>query len=194
MTTDQVAQLIYLMVLLAAIGGSFLLGMRKGEGARLARHGAVWGLIFIGAIAAIGLWSDIRSTVLPRQEVFAAENRVVLPRRPDGHFHLTLKIGGTPVDFLVDTGASNVVLSRPDAERLGIDLDALAYFGTAMTANGAVRTARVRLSDVWLGEMEEPAMTAWVTDGEMPGSLLGMDYLRRFDRIEIAGDRLVLNR
>lgn len=194
MTTDQVAQLIYLMVLLAAIGGSFFAGMRKGEGAKLARHAASWGLIFVGAIAAIGLWSDIRSTVLPRQEVFAAENRVVLPRRPDGHFHLTLDIAGTPVDFLVDTGASNVVLSRPDAERLGIDLDALAYFGTAMTANGPVRTARVKLSEVRLGSMEEPVMTAWVTDGEMPGSLLGMDYLRGFERIEILRDELVLTR
>lgn len=194
MTTDQVAQLVYLMVLLAAIGGSFLVGMRKGEGAKLARHAATWGLIFVGTIAAIGLWSDIRSSVLPRQEVFAAENRVVLPRRPDGHFHLTLDIGGTPVDFLVDTGASNVVLSRPDAERLGIDLDALAYFGTAMTANGPVRTARVKLSDVSLGGMEEPVMTAWVTDGEMPGSLLGMDYLRTFERIEILRDQIVLTR
>lgn len=194
MTTDQVAQLIYLMVLLAALGGSLLFGLRRGEGGRLARHAASWGLIFIGAIAAIGLWSDIRSTVAPRQEVFAAENRVVLPRGRDGHFHLRLEIGGTPVDFLVDTGASNVVLSRPDAERLGIDLDALAYFGTAMTANGPVRTARVRLTDVKLGEIEEPTLTAWVTDGEMPGSLLGMDYLRTFDRIEIEKDRLVLTR
>jgi aspartyl protease family protein len=33
-----------------------------------------------------------------------------------------------------------------------------------------------------------------VTDGEMPGSLLGMAYLQRFSRIEIADGTLVLER
>jgi aspartyl protease family protein len=36
-------------------------------------------------------------------------------------------------------------------------------------------------------------VAAWVTDGEMDGSLLGMDYLGKF-HLELAADRLLLRR
>jgi len=56
-----------------------------------------------------------------------------------------------------------------------------------------VRTARVKLADVALGPVVDASLTAWVTDGEMPESLLGMDYLGRFS-IEISGARMILTR
>ncbi|KFI30281.1 aspartyl protease [Haematobacter massiliensis] len=193
MSGNDVGQFIYLMLLLAAVGGSFLLG-RRGGGMTLLRHAALWGLIFFGVLAVIGLWGDIRSTVMPRQQVMEDGARIEVPRGRDGHFHLTLEVDGTPVSFIVDTGASNVVLSREDARAIGLDPDELPYFGQAMTANGLVRTARVRLEELRLGPHAERNVTAWVSEGEMPGSLLGMDYLRRFERLEIAGDRMILTR
>lgn len=193
MTNDQIAQLIYLMLLLCAVGGSVLLSTRANGGTK-ARHLATWGLIFVGVIAAFGLWSDIRSTVLPRQEVFEDENRIEVPRGNDGHFHLVLEVDGTRLPFIVDTGASNVVLSRKDAQRLGIDPETLVFAGEAATANGTVRTARVTLENVRLGHLEDRRLTAWVNDGELHSSLLGMDYLRRFQRIEMLPDRLILTR
>ncbi len=70
---------------------------------------------------------------------------------------------------------------------------ALAYIGVAETANGMVRTSRVRLQDVALGPWRDEVLPAWVSDGQMPGSLLGMDYLGRF-HIQLAGDTMVLRR
>ncbi len=49
------------------------------------------------------------------------------------------------------------------------------------------------LTDVRLGEIVDDRLTAQVNDGDMEGSLLGMEYLGRF-RIEIDGDRMVLKR
>ena len=63
-----------------------------------------------------------------------------------------------------------------------------------MTANGEVRSARVRLDTLNLGEIQDRNVTASVTDGEMFGSLLGMTYLQRYDRIEIEDNRLILHR
>ena len=63
-----------------------------------------------------------------------------------------------------------------------------------MTANGIVRTARVTLNDVRLGNIQDAAVSAYVNEAEMDGSLLGMDYLSRFERIEIARGRLILTR
>ncbi|MBC7153534.1 MAG: TIGR02281 family clan AA aspartic protease [Rhodobacteraceae bacterium] len=195
MGDDTTARLIYLGLLGAVIGGYFLVANRHNLG-RMAQQASIWGLIFVGVAAGYGLWADIRSDIRPQQAVFSApgETRIEVPRAQDGHYYLTLQIAGTPVTFIVDTGASDVVLSREDAERLGLDPGNLAYLGRAGTANGTVHTARVTLSDVRLGAIHDPRLTAWVSQGEMPGSLLGMAYLQRFTRIEIAGDRLLLSR
>ena len=190
MDSDTTARLIYLGLLLAAIGGWVLVEYRGRLGAAL-RTGLAWGLIFVGVMAGYGLWTDMR-TDIRRQAVMVGEAMEV-PRAPDGHYYLTLSINGTPVEFMVDTGATNVVLSRRDAERLGIDPASLVYLGEAQTANGTVRTARVKLPEVVLGPWRDEALAAWVNDGEMDGSLLGMDYLGQF-HLEIAADRMLLRR
>jgi aspartyl protease family protein len=186
-------RLAYLVLLGAAILGYLLVANRDRLGTLL-RQGMLWGLIFVGVIAAAGLWQDIRQASAPRQAIIAAEGRVEVPRSLDGHYYLTLEIGGVPVRFVVDTGATDIVLTRRDAERLGIDLARLAFTGSARTANGTVRTARVRLDEVALGPIRDTRVPAWVNEGEMDTSLLGMAYLNRFARIEIARDRLILTR
>jgi len=192
MSGDDYGRLIYLVLLGSAVAGWFFMQNRQRLG-KVAQQAAVWGLIFIGAIAAVGLWSDIRNNVAPRQS-YLDGGMVEVPRAPDGHYYLTLQIDGMPVRFVIDTGASDMVLSRSDARALGIDPDGLSYFGSAMTANGPVRTARVTLDTVALGEIADRHVTAWVNDGEMDESLLGMAYLQRFASIEIAGGKLVLRR
>lgn len=185
-------RLVYLVILGSVLVLWFVVQARDSLG-KLLQHAAVWALIFLGAIAAVGLWQDIRQTVAPSQSV-VSDTRVELPRAPDGHYYLTAQVQGTPIRFVVDTGASQIVLSRQDARRAGIDVDDLVYTGRARTANGTVRTAPVRLDRVAIGPIEDRNVRAVVNEGEMDGSLLGMDYLRRFSSVEITGDRLVLTR
>lgn len=191
MDGDTTARLIYLGLLLAAVGGWVIAEFRGRMGFAL-RTGMAWGMIFLGVMAGYGLWQEMRTEVIPRQAVMEG-GEITLPRAPDGHYYLTLDIAGTPLRFMVDTGATNVVLSRDDARTLGFDPATLMYLGEARTANGVVRTARVELQDVRLGPYADPRLRAYVNDGDMEGSLLGMDYLGRY-RIEIAGDRMVLRR
>ena len=193
MTGDDTARLIYLVLLGCVIGGYFFLSGRQRLG-ETARAAALWGFIFIGVIVAYGLWNDVQRTVLPTQTVFSEEGVIEAPRQGDGHFYLTLSVDGTPIEFVVDTGATDVVLSKDDARRVGIDPDTLVYGGRALTANGEVRTARVRLPNVMVGDIEEGTVRASVNDGDLSVSLLGMSYLERFGRIEIRGDRLLLER
>lgn len=195
MTADDIGRLTYL-VLLGAVLLAYVLIANRDRLGQVVRSALLWGLIFLGAIAAVGLWQDVRDQVRPQQAVMtdAAGTRIEVPRAPDGHYYLTLDIAGTPVRFVVDTGATDMVLSRADARRVGIDLDGLRYSGRAITANGSVRTARVRLPEVALGRIVDRDVTAWVNEGEMDLSLLGMGYLQRFSRIEIERNRLILTR
>lgn len=192
MSTDQIMQLTYLVLLAAVVGGSAIVAGRSNWG-KMGQQAAIWALIFVGVIAAYGLWEEVRNDVAPQQSLVVG-GTIAVPRSHDGHFHLTLEIDGTPVDFIVDTGATQVVLSQRDAARIGLDPAALDYVGSAQTANGVVRTAPVFLDEVNLEGMIDRNVSAVVNGGEMQGSLLGMSYLRRFERIEIAGNQLVLQR
>ncbi len=188
MDGETLARVGYLAIILVALMGWVLVEFRQRMGQAL-RMGLAWGLIFFGMVAGYGLWSDIRQDILPMQTVAGGE--VSVPRAEDGHYYLTLAINDTPVHFMVDTGASSMVLSLQDAEALGIERDSLRFLGEAQTANGVVRTARVTLPLVTLGPFRNEDFSAFVNEGEMDGSLLGMDYLGQF-ALEFRAGQLVL--
>ena len=190
MSGDQTANLIYLGLLLAALAGWGFFQMRENLG-RTVQYIAVWGLLFVAVMAGYGLWHDLRRDVLPMQDILAT-GQIELPRDRSGHYHATLQVNGVPVEFVVDTGATTVVLTQKDAKRAGIATEDLSFFGQAQTANGTVAIAPVRLDSLALGPMVANDVAAAVTGGEMDISLLGMTYLERFAKIEIAGGRLLL--
>lgn len=189
----ETGRLIYLALLGGALIAYMLIANRGQMGAML-RAALLWGLIFVGVIAAVGLWEDLRETVAPGRAVSFGEGRIEVPRDVSGHYYVTLEVQGTPVRFVVDTGATHMVLSRQDAMRVGLDPGSLVYTGLANTANGTVRTARVTLGEVAFGGFLDTDVAAWVNEGEMELSLLGMSYLARFERIEIERGRLILTR
>ncbi len=192
MSEDQTADVIYLSLLGGALLLSYIIASRTNIGKMLQQAG-IWILIFMGAIAVIGMWPEIQRTITPRQAV-VDDTTVVLPRNRDGHYYLTLEVNDVPIEFVVDTGASQVVLSQDDARLVGLDPSDLSYLGTANTANGTVRTAAVRLETVKLGPIVDTRVRAVVNDGQMFGSLLGMTYLNNFDSITIKDGELILSR
>ncbi|MGX9353875.1 retropepsin-like aspartic protease family protein [Roseobacteraceae bacterium S113] len=191
MSGTDTGNLIYLVVLLGAVVFWFIASNRESMG-KILQQSLLWGLIFLGVIAAYGLWDDIRGTVLPQQAVFEEEGRIELPRMPDGHYYLTAEVNGAQTRFVVDTGATSVVLTQDAARAAGLDPSELAFTSIARTANGSVRTAPVVLDSLNVGAVEARGVRAVVNEGDMPESLLGMSYLQRFDRIEIADGLLIL--
>ena len=192
MDEPDFARLAYLAILGSVLVVWFLVHNRQSLG-KLAQAAIAWALIFLGVIAAYGLWDDIRQTVLPRQSFVDGET-VEVPRARDGHFYLTLMVNDVSVDFLVDTGATHLVLTQADAARVGLNPDDLHFTGRAMTANGEVRTAPVRLDRIDLGDISDRNIRAWVNQGVLEQSLLGMSYLQRWSKIEITSRGLLLIR
>ena len=193
MEENDFASLIYLSVLAAVILGSVLVS-RRGELGRVFRQAGVWLLIFVGVVALVTSWQDIRQSSQSRSFQKSENGSIIIPKEVDGHYHLTLTINDREIDFLVDTGASDVVLTRQDAARVGFDPDRLDYWGTANTANGTVRLATVRLETVRLGDILDENIRASVNYAPMEKSLLGMRYLSRFDIIEITKNQMILKR
>ncbi|MCG3185670.1 MAG: hypothetical protein IOMNBAOH_00180 [Rhodocyclaceae bacterium] len=97
-----------------------------------------------------------------------------------GHFVTEGAINGTPVRFMVDTGATLIALGATDARRIGVDLSQ-AQQGIAQTANGMTPIWRVKLGTVKIGSVMLRDVDAAVHAGELPVALLGMSFLNRMD-------------
>ncbi len=193
MDTDNVMRLVYLSVLGTAVVFWFLAQNRQSLNKTLQQVMA-WVFIFVGVVAVVGLWEDIRTTVGPAPQMTVTGESIEVPRSADGHYYLSVQVNGEPITFLVDTGASQIVLSDKDARRAGIDPNQLNYFGRALTANGEVRTAPVRLDTLTVGPITDQNVSAWINEGDLHKSLLGMDYLHRFSNIQFTDGRMILSR
>jgi aspartyl protease family protein len=111
-----------------------------------------------------------------------------------GQFLVNATVNGKAIRFLIDTGASGIALSRRDAARLGFDDGTLNFNTPFSTANGMTRGAPVTLDALQVGPLTGHAVRAWVNEGDLDQSLLGMSYLSTLGRVEIRGDTLILER
>ncbi len=115
-----------------------------------------------------------------------------IPKAQDGHFWANATVNDKAVRFLVDTGASVVVLTEADAQRLGIDKSSLVYDRKVITAMGATQAATVTLASVAVGQSTVHNVEALIIP-QGGTSLLGMSYLGRLSRMEATPSSLVLH-
>jgi aspartyl protease family protein len=123
----------------------------------------------------------------------ASGHTTAIPKGRDGHFWANASVNNTAVRFLVDTGASQVVLTPSDALRLGFKADDLVYDRKVITANGPSFAAMVRLKSVGVGTSTVRDVDALVVKDGLQISLLGMSYLGRLSRFEATRTSLILH-
>lgn len=116
---------------------------------------------------------------------------VALARNDDGHFYTDAQVNGTSINFVVDTGASVVSLTRADAERAGITVDPAQFQVVAQGASGPVMGASVVLNEVSLNGHRVSGLPALVL-ADSPVSLLGQNYLKQFASVAIENDQMML--
>jgi len=115
-----------------------------------------------------------------------------LPRQDDGHFYLDMLVNGVPIRFLVDTGASLVALTVKDAQIAAVPVDRAQFQVVGRGASGDVRGQVVELGQLGIAGKTVTSVDAVVIDGGEQ-SLLGQNFLSRFDSVEINGDEMVLH-
>lgn len=118
---------------------------------------------------------------------------VVLPRDAGGHFYAEVSSGSGTVTMLVDTGATVVALTADDAATMGVEWRANQVRPVARGANGDVYGVPVTLDRIEVGGIEARRVQAIVVPEGLGISLLGQSFLSEVDRVEVAGDEMVLH-
>jgi aspartyl protease family protein len=102
---------------------------------------------------------------------------IVLEQDRNGHYQVEGLINGQTVNFLVDTGATDVAIPESMARALGLDFGPRVQ---VMTAAGPSKAWMTRLNQVSIGGISRRDVRATITSGEFNGVLLGMSFLRHY--------------
>jgi aspartyl protease family protein len=194
----EVARLVWLFALIALISSGIVFS-REARFGETVRNLGIW--VAIAAILAFAFsfqdelrfaWGRVRAELVPGYPVETSLNAVELAEGLDGHFHVIGEANGQEVDFMVDTGAADTVLTPADAARLGIDLSQLEFSRFYETANGLGRGAPIRLESLAIGSIIYYDFPVTVNETNMGSSLLGMSFLRQLESFEVRDRRLIL--
>lgn len=139
------------------------------------------------------VWDQIRGELMPSLALVHTPGEVELRRNWDGHFRADARVNGRPLNMMVDTGASMVLIPFERANAIGIDPELLRFSMRVSTANGDSFVAPVRLSTVQVGPIVLRDVEAAVTHrGRLDTPLLGMSFIEELTETTFRGDRLIL--
>lgn len=157
--------------------------------------GLKWGPLFIVVfwlVIMAAVYGGIKLVMQPRQITISMAGDMTIPRARDGHFYAPGTIGGQPVVFLVDTGASYVTVSQAFADHAGIRGGSPMRFHTA---NGVIEGRIVSDVPVSLGPASVSGVKVAIGMNGIARdqALLGQSFLSKF-QITLTGDEMVLRR
>jgi len=121
----------------------------------------------------------------------ASDHVIRIKAAGDGHYYIKGSADGVPLDFIIDTGASNIVLPKEVAERL--HNGPLNFNLPTYTANGVTQSAQVTIRKLTIGPYTVNDVPAWANGGPLDTPLLGMSWLRHFRSIEIENGVMTLH-
>jgi aspartyl protease family protein len=164
-------------------------------------HAGIWtGLVLAVVIGhshyreIVALYDRIAADLVPSSGRTIDAHAIAFSIANDGHYWIDARADGKSVRFMLDTGASDIVLTKADAKRLGFDLADLAFNQVFNTANGKTRAAPISLDELRIGPIVLTRVHAYVNEGELHQSLLGMAFLARMASLEIKDDVLTIRR
>ena len=159
-------------------------------------------LLVVGSYAAfyadraVGTYSEFHAAVVQpaneSREPTSSGRSLMLESDHQGHFQVEARVEGRFVDFIVDTGASLVVLRETTAAQVGIRLQPRDYTATLVTANGKIMAARATIERIEVGGITVYDVPVVLPDEALAKNLLGVSFLSRLKRYDYAKGRMVL--
>ena len=132
--------------------------------------------------------------LIPGLAVPSGPDEVIVTRGKNGHFFINGRANGKLIRFMVDTGATRIMLSPGGASQIGIDPDDLNFTQRYLTANGIGLGAPYTLKSFSIGPLEFKNVEVSINKAEMSNSLLGMSFLEKLQSFEFRSDKLYLRK
>ena len=196
METLNFSYLIYLIIILIVLLGTFLLSNKKNLNKNV-QNLAIWGLIFFALLVTYYLWNELKFSMEKERYNYVIENdnSILINKSYDGHFYLPLSINNKEIIFLVDTGATKSLLAKNDYKLLKNDGINFTSEKIIETANGKIIALETTFDKVKLFNNILGDVTFLVVRNDFEGpniSLLGLDLLDNKFNYQITNNYLKL--
>ena len=130
----------------------------------------------------------------PNQSISSSNGKdgskeIILQRNRAGHYVATGYINQQPVEFLLDTGATNVAIPAHLAQKLALKPERSIIY---QTANGNVQGYTTTISQLGLGNIQLHNVRGGINPGmKNDFVLLGMSFLKKLEFTQ-RGDKLTI--
>ena len=194
MTNDVMLGSLYLLMAMMLVLGGLI--NRREPLAKLLVMALAWVAIFGGGFVLFTFRDDLgfiaqRLKTEATGEPIVAGSEVRIPMAVDGHFWVEGSINGSPVKFLVDSGATVTTIDRATALRAGATVDD-ARDQVVRTGNGIIKVATGRADTLELGPIERRDMNLHIAGTDADLNVLGMNFLSSLQRWGVEGRWLIL--
>jgi aspartyl protease family protein len=193
MTNDLMLGGVYILMALMLVLGALM--SRREPLAKLATMALAWVAIFAAGFI-LFTFRDNFGWVAQRLKAEAIGTPVQegeetrIPMAIDGHFWVEGRINGTPVKFLVDSGATMTTIDRGTARRAGVDVSSRRD-QFVRTGNGIIRVSSGRAAELQVGGITRSDVGLQVAEND-DLNVLGMNFLSSLSRWGVEGRWLVL--
>ncbi|HET9812609.1 MAG TPA: TIGR02281 family clan AA aspartic protease [Sphingomicrobium sp.] len=193
MTNDLMLGGVYILMALMLVLGALM--SRREPLAKLATMALAWVAIFAAGFV-LFTFRDNFGWVAQRLKAEAIGTPVQegeetrIPMAIDGHFWVEGRINGTPVKFLVDSGATMTTIDRGTARRARVDVSSRRD-QFVRTGNGIIRVSSGRAAELQVGGITRSDVGLQVAEND-DLNVLGMNFLSSLSRWGVEGRWLVL--
>ncbi len=197
MTEDQNLNLIFAIGALVLVG-SALFSRRIGLG-EMVRSALAWVAIFAVFIVAftykdelMGVWYRVAGELTGTSQQTIVGSTLRIKQSADGHFWVNASVNGSPVLFLVDSGATTTAMNLKTARATGVEIDEDGFPSFVSTANGEVEVRRGRIQSLDLDLMATTDFPVIVAEEFGDTNVLGMNFLSAMKSWRVVGQEMVL--
>ena len=168
------------------------------------RNIAIWVVIILGLVTGFqyqyelgNIANRVTAGLIPGNAISGSDaegiQTVSIGQSANGHYEVNALVNDQRVRFMIDTGASTIVLTQADASKAGIDISGLRYTVPVSTANGRTMAAYVELQEIKIGAITRQNLRALVAqDGQLDVSLLGMNFMNSLSGYKVQRDQLIM--
>ena len=192
--TDQIQAISSIFIIIMLVGAMLT---KKHITIKLLRYTIYWFFIIILIVFIYSFRDPVKdgfrriyAELVPAEAMQEGKN-LTIRKSIDGQFYVNALVNGQSIRFLIDTGATQVVLNKSDAINAGINFNELKFNMIATTANGIVKLASTTMN-ISIGSFTLNEFNVSIAESELGISLLGMSFLNQFHEFKFEGDVLYL--
>ncbi len=182
-------EFIYPIALLILFSGGLRNAFRKNPGGSF-RIVLGWIMVFAALVFGYDMYQTYKVNQIAERTQGVPPDYIIQKR--GAHFYTDVWVNGVKLSFMVDSGATLVVLTKENAQKVGIDVDKITDYLIVSTANGEKMEKTTYVREMKIGEVVFKDVRIAVSEEGLDQNLLGNSFMKNFSQKLEVGNELRL--